>query len=101
MGERSADERAHVIVGERVENVFSLATPPHQTFDAQNFEALRDGRHSLAQRGRELAHARFAGAKKREQPQPLHVAGRTKEARRGSERVVGLYLGSLHHFIDR
>jgi hypothetical protein len=71
-----ADQRQHVLVGERVEDVLGLASPPYQANDGQGLQSRGDGGNLLTFVFGQFRHTRFALGKPEQKPKPLRVAER-------------------------
>ena len=54
-----ADQRQHVLVGERVENVLGLASPPDQANDGQGLQSRGDGADLFSLVFGQFRHTRF------------------------------------------
>ncbi len=71
-----ADQRQHVLVGKRVEDVLGLASPPDQANDGQGLLSSGDGGDLLALVFGEFRHTRFDLGEPQQKSKPFRVAER-------------------------
>jgi hypothetical protein len=79
MLQTAADEFRDVRVGKRIINVLTLPAPRDQAVVMQQAQALRNGRHLLADFRGDLRNAPFAATQQLQNPQPRRIAERKKQ----------------------